>query len=290
MWLGVHHNKPSGDCSSLSDHYTVVRVGDKKYEAYKMNTVTHHGLALIISITEFENGAERNYGKVDEDRLVDLFGPKFLGYKTLLLQNLTAEEILLALELATGTKKLSDIPQFQNSLSDFSDSSNVVSEKDDSFILAIMSHGKSGEVEGSDWNEVREDEILEILKNCSMLQNKPKIVFFQACRVNDGKGKLSDIDRSTDVDLIDFVVQYSAYEGTTSKALEYADPQKQKSEGGGWFVNTLQEAFKQMYKTNDLEEMLGEVGRRVQQIEVDKYKQCPTADNGLAHKLFFKIY
>ena len=252
-----------------------------------MNTVTHHGLALIISITEFDRSPERNYGKVDEDRLVDLFGTKFLGYKTLLLKNLTAEEILLALELATGTKKFSDIPpKFQSSLSDFSNSSNAVSEKDDSFILAIMTHGKNGIIQGSDSKDVHEDNILKIFE-CPLLLHKPKIFFLQACRGNDSKEEDTD---TADVELTDFVLQYSTYSGAPAYALDFKDdPEKQKLEGGTWFVYTLQNTFKEMYNRYDLEEMLQEVGKRVQKIRVGRCEQCPVPVYQLNYKLFFKI-
>ena len=248
-----------------------------------MNTVRHHGLALIISITKFEKGGNRDYGKVDEDRLVELFD--LLGYETLLLQNLTAEEILLALEFATSAKKLSDIPQFHHKRSSSSSSNRyTVSEKDDSFILALMSHGENGVILGYDSKDVHEADILKIFE-CPLLQNKPKIFFLQACREKHGKEKDTD-----GVKLTDFVLQYSTYEGTTSKALDYDDDQeKQKLKGGGWFVKTLQETFKEMYKEYDLEEMLREVGRRVQKIKVKSYEQCPEPVLQLRYKLFFKI-
>ena len=86
------------------------------------------------------------------------------------------------------------------------------------------------------------------------------------------------------------MLQYSTYEGTTSKALDYDDDQeKQKLEGGGLFVKTLQETFKEMYKEYDLEEMLREVGRKVQSIETGDDKQCPEPVLQLRYKLFFKI-
>jgi len=53
----------------------------------------------------------------------------------------------------------------------------------DAFILFIMTHGENGFVFGNDGEKVSiDDEIAGILGECPTLRNKPKLLFFQACR------------------------------------------------------------------------------------------------------------
>jgi len=53
----------------------------------------------------------------------------------------------------------------------------------DAFILFIMSHGERGFILGIDDNGVDIDgEIIGVLGECRSLWNKPKMLFFQACR------------------------------------------------------------------------------------------------------------
>jgi len=53
----------------------------------------------------------------------------------------------------------------------------------DAFILFIMSHGEKGFILGIDENKVNiEDEIISVIGECRTLWNKPKMLFFQACR------------------------------------------------------------------------------------------------------------
>jgi len=53
----------------------------------------------------------------------------------------------------------------------------------DAFILFIMSHGSNGYIYGIDDESVDVDnEIAGVLGSCPSLKNKPKMIFFQACR------------------------------------------------------------------------------------------------------------
>jgi len=53
----------------------------------------------------------------------------------------------------------------------------------DAFILFIMSHGERGFILGIDEKRVNiEDEIISVIGGCRSLWNKPKMLFFQACR------------------------------------------------------------------------------------------------------------
>jgi len=57
-------------------------------------------------------------------------------------------------------------------------------ENDECFIMFVMSHGKDNCVFGSDGQAVKYNEIISPFTNanCRFLKNKPKLVFFQACR------------------------------------------------------------------------------------------------------------
>lgn len=57
-------------------------------------------------------------------------------------------------------------------------------ENDECFVMFVMSHGKDNCVFGSDGRAVRISEIITPFTNanCTFLKNKPKLVFFQACR------------------------------------------------------------------------------------------------------------
>jgi caspase 7 len=55
----------------------------------------------------------------------------------------------------------------------------------DSFILALFSHGAPGVVYGTDFKEVRIDEVVISAfdgKNCPLLAGKPKLIIIQACQ------------------------------------------------------------------------------------------------------------
>ena len=53
----------------------------------------------------------------------------------------------------------------------------------DAFILFMMSHGSNGHIFGINERSVNIDnEIASVLGACPSLVNKPKLVFFQACR------------------------------------------------------------------------------------------------------------
>jgi len=63
------------------------------------------------------------------------------------------------------------------------DESRLDHSQYDAFILFMMSHGSNGRIYGIDESSVDIDnEIAGALRRCPSLVNKPKLVFFQACR------------------------------------------------------------------------------------------------------------
>jgi len=63
------------------------------------------------------------------------------------------------------------------------DESRLDHSQFDAFVLFILSHGSDGYIFGNDDNRVSiDDEIAGVLGRCPTLKNKPKLIFFQACR------------------------------------------------------------------------------------------------------------
>jgi len=63
------------------------------------------------------------------------------------------------------------------------DESSLDHSQYDAFILFMMSHGSKGHIAGIDENKVNiDDDIAGVLGRCPSLKNKPKLIFFQACR------------------------------------------------------------------------------------------------------------
>ena len=241
-----------------------------------MNASGRHGVALVISNTEFSKGSGlENLEEEDQKLLVKAF--KRLNYETVLLENLTEREIKNAVQLVMGN----DVPRV-GKLDKFS---ACVHQEDDSFILAISSHGTSGDVLcGVDQTGggLREDDVIQEMK-CPLLNGKPKILFIQACRGTES----SDPVKFDKAPLQDFLVQHSSYEGKQS----FINKKFFLSKISGVYVRTLADTLIKMYKSTDLLGMLTKVSEIVQKEKItyeDKeVKQCPETKDNLRYKVFF---
>ena len=110
-----------------------------------------HGIALIISNTEFNNPNNNRHvgGKKDEDRIQDLFTT--LHYKVVLLKDLEGAQIARALQIVTQhTDGKLTTKQDKEKLAVLSKEDCLVSAMHDSFVLCLMSHGVEGAVLGTD--------------------------------------------------------------------------------------------------------------------------------------------
>ena len=132
--------------------------------AYEMNSVPH-GIALIINNEKFQRQSMREGTEIDEKNLILAF--RYLGYTVQVHRDCGAEKIC---DIMEGIR--------------MKDHSNY-----DSFVCCILSHGKEGQIYGSDSVMVSLDDITTKLNgdNCPSLLEKPKIFFLQACR-----GKMKD--------------------------------------------------------------------------------------------------
>lgn len=119
-----------------------------------------HGVAVIINNQTFRRHSDREGTQVDEKNLVQTL--RYLGYKVEVYSNCDAQTICDIME--------------ENRRRDHSSY--------DSFVCCILSHGKMGQIYGSDSIMVSLDEITSKLSgdSCKSLANKPKMFFMQACR------------------------------------------------------------------------------------------------------------
>ena len=78
-----------------------------------------------------------------------------------------------------------------------------------------MSHGEEGEVVlGTDGDKFEINEIYQIVGECKMLSNKPKMVFIQACR--GGSVPQADGEHATVNKPGDFFMSFPTFEGHLS--------------------------------------------------------------------------
>jgi len=212
--------------------------------AYKMAAYPR-GLALIIEIEEFVNNVEkpRIGSHVDTENLLKLF--QQLHFKADHKKNLTR-------------------PQFLAVLREFAN--NQDHREKDMMILAVLSHGRDGQIIASDGLVVETEDIYAKFNNsnCPLLQGKPKFFIVQACRGDDtdvsfpeNVEMFSDLTpkrnlkrQRGDYDTVpiptygelntarptweDMIIAYSTIPGFTSQ---------RDHQSGTWFIQALVETF-----------------------------------------------
>ena len=212
--------------------------GGDPCEAYKMDKDIH-GIALIISNTEFEKETglnDRYGGDKDEQALQELF--EMLHYKAVLLKNLKAAQIEIALRIITGDLSFDELTDRADikKLEILKAEDCLVSRENDSFVLCVMSHGEWGVVLGTDGETFKVKEICPIVGNCELLSNKPKMVFMQAC----GGGDMPP-DKQIPVDIF---MSFSTSPGDSAF--------RDDDGSGSWYVKDSCSVLKESYTTTDL--------------------------------------
>ena len=263
--------------------------GGSSSPAYKMAGKPVHGIALIISNTEFQKGVglgSRAGGKVDEVRLQELFGPDYLKYKVVLLKNLTGNQMGMAMRLVSGALLFSAVPQHDSeALRALSSGDNLVVAGHDSFVCCLMSHGTLHKVYGTDKGEFDLDNIYNYLGSCEHLKGKPKLIFIQACQGDDIAVHTPVESDGPGTRTADFLLSCAAFPGQKSFRMK---------EKGSWYMNALYNIFKDNYRSKDVLSMITDVHNEVmKQNGVEENGkvalQCPRSETTLRHKVHIEV-
>ena len=259
--------------------------GGPLHKAYKMDKDIH-GIALIISNTEFEEDTginDRDGGDKDEKALQELF--EMLHYKAVLLKNLKAAQIERALKMVTGHLSFDDLTNRADikKLENLKAKDCLVSPENDSFVLCVMSHGEDGDILlGTDGEKFNLTMIYKIVGKCQMLSNKPKMVFIQACR--GGGVPQADGDRVEKP--ADFFTSFPTFTGHAAF--------RDGDSSGSWYVKDLCSVLKESYITTDLESMVKEVHYKLRdRLSTDgdgeKITQVPEKRDTLKFNVYFQL-
>ena len=259
---------------------------------YKM-TALPRGIVLIINNkifadnTEHGRQAPRHGSEEDVHQVKEMFSA--LGFEVHISQNRTKKEMLNEVDFFAYGKDHSDY---------------------DCFVLWLMSHGRSGEVFGSDGVPLPIQTIKDMLSNasCATLRGKPKLLFVQACRgdkEDEGVNLVTNACGSPSVQMpspspdspidqtkspspermagqTDFLTAYSTVEGYVS----YRFPNL-----GSNFVRVLVKVFREHVAHDHLVNLLTKVIKRVSDKEstenARKFKQAPQFETTLVKELWF---
>ena len=248
-------------------------------------TASPRGEALIINNKTFLSRSkqmdDRQGSEHDVPKLKKLF--EDLGFKVTAKENLNKS--LLTKELDAMASK---------------DHSRY-----DCFVLWLMSHGDKDLVYGSDGEEILLETVRELFSNssCRSLDGKPKVFFIQACRgdrdefvesdkPNPAPQKSLPLSKGCEAanqvshSRTHFLEAYSTVDGFVSY---------RNKDQGSYYVQCLDEVFRERVKEDDVATMLTEVNRRVNQMQgrircggrEKQVKQTCVYNNGLTKKLYF---
>ena len=246
---------------------------------YEMKS-SPHGIALIINNEVFKKQSKREGTEIDEKNLVQTF--RYLGYTVEVHRNCESKKILDIME---------DIRQRDHS-------------SYDSFVCCILSHGKAGQIFGSDSVMISLEDITIKLNgdSCKSLASKPKVFFMQACR-----GTLKDtgvrIDADDDeMEAEPLVVSDSGTRVMTDSDTKipdaadfyfgYATPLGHVAwrdlDNGSWYISELCKSLASYAKYANLDDIMKITNRQVGEVysNVD-YKQSPEATTRLRKDVFF---
>ena len=256
-------------------------------------TALPRGIALIINNELFADNTEhgkqtpRQGSEEDVRQVKEMFSA--LGFEVHIRENRTKTEMLNEVDFFAYEKDHSDY---------------------DCFVLWLMSHGRSGEVFGSDGVPLPIQTIKDMLSNasCATLRGKPKLLFVQACRgdkEDEGVNLVTNACGSPSVQMpspcpdspidqskspspermvwqTDFLTAYSTVEGYVS----YRFPNL-----GSNFVRAIGKVFREHVAHDHLVSLLTKVIKRVSDMEsienARKFKQAPQFETTLVKELWF---
>ncbi|KAM9458772.1 caspase-7-like isoform 1-T2 [Salvelinus alpinus] len=236
-------------CTDNSDLETVVTGGDE-VSLYEMTSVPR-GLCLIINNEIFDKLRERTGSNKDVEDLANIFSQ--MKFRVVMCKDKTAVEIPIVLKVFSELKQLSDLQQcgvkewVSGQFTDLKD----LPKHGDAFVCCILSHGEKEGVCGTDGTVVPTIDILSPFNgtNCSILVEKPKLFFIQACRGKDVQGgvpvnkkpKVEETDMELDTDdgqVQDYTLPlYSDYLVFMANVEQYVSIRNVYT--GSWFIQSL---------------------------------------------------
>ena len=122
-----------------------------------------HGVALIINNKTFlaKEHKVRMETDRDEQNLIETW--LFLGYYIVVVRNITRDE------MARTFEKIDTLLNIAEGVAN------------DSFVCCILSHGRMGEVYGTDSQPLKHTWIQKYLAKSEILHSRPKLLFIQVC-------------------------------------------------------------------------------------------------------------
>ena len=160
---------------------------------YSMNS-KRHGVALIINNKQFKDRRHKTREGTDrdEENLTETW--QFLGYHVIIVRDRKRDEMArIFLEIDKILKGI-----------------NNIDVRNDSFVCCILSHGKEGEVYGSDSKPLEYTRIQRYLAKSKILASRPKVLFIQACQGSEAAEGVMDYIKDIDAD-DDMISEYTDF-------------------------------------------------------------------------------
>ncbi len=215
-----------------------------------------HGLAIVI-VNGFDPGSgtslkPRRGAVKDGECFIQAFG--FLNYTVNVYSDMTAEE-MKSLMTKVGSCDHSEY---------------------DSFVCCVSSHGNEVGIYGNDSALLQRNSFIDPIKSCASLRSKPKLFFFQACRVPEVSADspeqswsepLSTLHRDSDI--------------LIANASTAGNPAYTSPETGSWFAKAIELKFTntQLVHERTVQQLLEEVtdlvsGAEGQLCSGERVNQC----------------
>ncbi|XP_042353590.1 caspase-8-like [Plectropomus leopardus] len=259
----------------------------KENEQYKLNSQPT-GLCVIINNENFMNYDPRRGTNKDAESLAEVFS--WLGFRVLMCKDQTGDQMDRALKCFASLSDLSQLQEFD--VQEWSGSRFAplqdAPKHGDAFICCILSHGKKGVVQGTDWEPLAIEQITRTFKAHPSLTAKPKVFLIQACQGDRiQRGVLLDgleTDDSPSVSIpqeADVLVAVA----TVEEYRAFRDPKN-----GTWFIQSLCQQLKEgCPRSEDITTILHRVNDEVAQKEGSSQpgakKQMPEVRFTLRKKL-----
>ncbi|KAJ8011734.1 hypothetical protein DPEC_G00061330 [Dallia pectoralis] len=291
-------------CTGVSVLEASVPGGDE-VGLYDMSSIPR-GLCFIINNDNFECHNKRDGTDKDASDLAKVFNQ--LKFTVLMCKDMKAAEIQNVLKLFSQLRQLSDLQPFdvQEWTGGRFDKLKNLPKHGDAFVCCILSHGNKQGVLGTDGVVVHNIDILSPFtnRNCSMLLEKPKLFFIQACRGKDKqegvpvnkKRKVEEMDKLTATDDGSdqeyTVPEHSDFLIVRSNVEQYVS--FRQSINGSWFIQCLcSQLEKSCTRGNNIHEILTAVNAEVSKQEAHSkvhnkvFKQSPEVTSTLTKNLIF---